>query len=609
MFNKKILSGILSAALITATAVMPVAAAGFPDVVNDPTVSWAVPYINEMTEKGYIKGYEDGTFKPNNTISKTEALILLSRMIGVNDSDFEASVEFAVSEYADALSSYSTNYVNEISFLLYAGILDEDELSSYISSSNKNAPLKRYEAAILLTKLLGAEDEVSTNAVVSSSYADTAQIPVAARAYVEYVKEQGIMQGMGNDENGDPVFSPNTNVTRSQMAKMLCTLIDVIDLTSEAGSVVATDSFNETLTVSIDGDNVEYDITDATRYKINGTDVELSSIKKGMQVTVTTIAGNAALVENQAAIEDTVIYGLVSSTKDSDGTQSVIIVDANDSSIKSTYILATGAKVRVGGAIDTFSKVKANNYVALTIEDGLVTVLEVVDKTTTAYGTLEAIDFSGDYTTLDVKDNDGHVKSYEVAAEGVVVARNGVEAKMNTLTVGDTISLRMTYGKVTKIQASSQTTTNAGTIDFITHSTKGTTIGIASGDEVLEYKVNKSVKVYVDSSENASIYDLRPGTAIDIKLDSNEIVRIEAASTVSKSQYFGTVKNVNATYGLMVIEEDGTEIDIYINSNTKIIDSNTGRTVLLKNVEKGLTATVTGSNSSGVFEASVIVLQ
>ncbi len=607
MFNKKILSGVLSAALLFSTA--SVAAAGFSDVENDPTVKWAVPYINEMAEKGYIKGYEDGTFKPNNTISKTESLILLSRMIGVNDAAFGDSVEFALDEYSAVLSKYSTNYGKEVSFLLYAGVLDADDLDTYISSANKNAPLKRYEAAILLTKLLGAEDEVSTNAFVSSSYADTVEIPADARAYVEYVKEQGIMQGMGNNDNGEPMFSPNTNVTRSQMAKMLCSLIDVIDLSTQTGTVVATDSFNETITVKIDGSDIVNEVTAATKYKINGSDVTLTKLKKGMHVKITHIAGKVALVENQAAIEDTVIYGLVSTTKDSGGTQSVVIVDANDSSIKETYILADGAKIRVGGAIDTFSKVKANNYVSLTIEDGLVTVLEVVDKNTTAVGTLTAVNFAGDFTVLSVMDSNGNTKDYEIAAEGVVVSRNNLEASISSLTEGDTISLRMTYGKVTKIQASSKTKTNSGTIDYITHSTRGTTIGIASGDTVDEYKVNKSVKVLVDSSESASIYDLRPGTAIDIKLDSNEIVRIEAASTVSKQQYYGTVKNVNATYGLMVIDENGTEVDIYINSNTKIIDSNTGRNILLKNVEKGVSATITGSNSSGVFEASVIVLQ
>ncbi len=607
MFNKKFLSLVLAMLMLFST--VSVMAASFSDVENDPTVSWAKPYITEMSEKGYIKGYEDGTFKPNNSISKTEALILLSRMIGVNDDIFADSVEFALNEFSSALAKYDTNYKKEVSFLLYAGVLKEDELSTYISSSNKNAALKRYEAAVLLTKLLGAEEEVKENAFVSSSYADTVSIPDSARAYVEYVKEQGIMQGMGNNEDGQPMFSPNTNVTRSQMAKMLCTLIDVIDLSSQTGTVVATDTFNETITIKIDGTDIVEEVTPATKYKINGSDVELSKMKKGLNVKVTHIAGKVALIENQAAIEDTVIYGLVASTKDSAGTQSVVIADANDSSKKETYILADGAKIRVSGAIDLFSRVKANDYVALTIEGGLVTSLDVIDKTTTAYGTLLSVDVSGDFTVLEVEDNDGNVQEYEVSAEEVQVSRNSLSASVSDLVTGDSVSLRMTYGKVTKIQASSKTKTNAGRIDYITHSTKGTTIGIEADGEVKEYKVNKSVKVLVDSFENATVYDLRPGTDIDIKLESHEIVRIEAASTVQKSQVNGIVKNVNATYGLMIVEDGGVEYDIYVNSNAKIIDSATGRTILLKNVEKNRSASVTGSSSSGVFEASVIVLQ
>ena len=607
MFNKKILSGILSAVMLFST--VSVAAASFSDVENDPTVAWAVPYINEMSEKGYIKGYEDGTFKPNNTISKTEALILLSRMIGVNDDSFADSVEFAVDEYSATLSKYSTNYAKEISFLLYAGILDEDELDTYISNSNKNSALKRYEAAILLTKLLGAEEEVETNAFVSSSYADTVEIPDSARAYVEYVKEQGIMQGMGNNAAGSPIFSPNTSVTRSQMAKMLCCLIDIIDLSTEVGTVVSTDSFNETITVTINGNDIVNNISDATKYKINGSDVTLAKLKKGMHVKVTYIAGKVAMIENQATIEDTVLYGVVVSTKDSAGTQTVVIADANDTAKKETYILADGAKIRVGGAIDLFSKVKANDYVALTIEDGLVAVLEVVEKTTSAYGTLIAVDASGTYTILSVKDAGGNIKDYEVAADGVQVSRNSLSASLGDLMSGDTVSLRMTYNKVTKVQASSQKKNNSGSINFITHSVNGTTLGITIGDEVKEYKVNKSVKVIVDSFENATVYDLRPGTDIEISLESQEIIRIEAASQVAKTQLSGLVKSINATYGLMIVEEGGVEYNVFVNSNTKIIDSVTGRTVLLKNVEKNRTVSVTGSNASGVLEASVIVLQ
>ena len=607
MFNKKFLSLMLAAIMLFST--VSVMAASFTDVENDPTVSWAKPYITEMSQKGYIKGYEDGTFKPNNSISKTEALILLARMIGVNDDTFLDSVEFATSEFSSTLAKYDTNYKKEVAFLLYAGVLKEDELSTYLSSANKNAALKRYEAAVLLTKLLGAEDEVKENAFVSSSYADTVSIPDSARAYVEYVKEQGIMQGMGDNENGQPMFSPNTSVTRSQMAKMLCTLIDVIDLSTQTGTVVSVDTFNETITIKIDGTDIVEEVTPATKYKINGEDVALTKMKKGLNVKVTHIAGKVALIENQAVIEDTVFYGLVSSTKDSAGTQSVIIQDANDSSKKETYILADGAKIRVNGAIDLFSKIKSGNYVSLTIEGGLVTTLEVIDKTTTKTGTLLSVELSGDFTVLEVEDADGKVEKYEVSAQEVQVTRNSLSAAISDLVTGDTLSLRMTYGKVTKIQASSKSKTDAGKIDYITHTTKGTKIGIEVNGEIVEYKVNKSVKVLVDSFENATVYDLRPGTDVSFKLESQELIRIEAASTVQKSQINGIVKNINTTYGLMVVQDGGVEYDVYVNSNAKIIDSASGRTILLKNVEKNRTATITGSSSSGVFEASVIVLQ
>lgn len=557
MTNKKFLSVILCIVFLLST--LSVSALTFSDVENDPTVEWAKPYINEMAGLGYIKGYEDGTFKPNNTISKTEALILLSRMIGVNDDSFADSVEFAVKEYESTLSKFSTNYAKEVSFLLYTGVLESSELDTYLSNANKNTALKRYEAAILLTKLLGAEDEVKNNAFVSSSYADTVEIPDSARAYVEYVKEAGIMQGMGNNEQGRPIFSPNTAVTRSQMAKMLCSLIDILDVSTQTGVIVSVDEFDEKITITIDGNDIVNTLEASTKYKINGGDVKLAALSRGMHVKVTHIAGKVALIENNVTVKDTVIYGLVSSTKDS-ATKSVTIADANDKTNIETYVLADGAKIRVNGAIDLFSKVKTNDYVALTIVGGLVDTLEVVDKTTTANGTLDSVDVSGDYTILNIEDASGNVKAYEVSVDGVDVSRNSLSSSLSDLMRGDTIMVRMTYGKVTKVSASSKNQSFSGNIKSILHTTAGTTIGIERSNEVIEYKVNKSVKVVIDSTETGTVYDLRPGTDVNITLQSNEIVSIEAAGSVSKSQLNGTVKSINSTYGLMIVEEAGYRI-------------------------------------------------
>lgn len=605
MINKKLLSGILCVIFLLST--LSVSALTFSDVENDPTVEWAKPYINEMAELGYIKGYEDGTFKPNNTISKTEALILLSRMIGVNDESFADSVEFAVDEYKGTLSKFSTNYAKEVSFLLYTGVLKADELDGYLSSSNKNTALKRYEAAILLTKLLGAEEEVESNAFVSSSYADTVEIPVSARAYVEYVKESGIMQGMGNNDKGQPMFSPNTSVTRSQMAKMLCSLVDILDVSTQTGVIVSVDKFDEKITITIDGNDIVNNLEASTKYKVSGKDVTLSDLSRGMHVKITHLAGRVSLIENNVSVKDSVVYGLVSSTKDST-TKSVTIADANDKSNIETYVLAENAKIRVNGAIDLFSKVKSNDYVALTIVDGLVESLEVVDKTTTASGTLDSIDASGTYTILNIEDTSGNIKAYEVSADGVDVSRNSLSSSLGQLMHGDTIMVRMTYGKVTKVSASSKNQSFSGNIKTITHTTSGSTLSIERSNEVVDYKVNKSVKVIIDSTETGTVYDLRPGTDVNITLQSSEIISIEAAGSVSKSQLNGTVKSINATYGLMIVEEGGTEYNVFVNTNTKIIDSTTGKNIIFKNIEKGKTVSVTGSNASGVLEASVIVI-
>ena len=71
---KRILCGVVGATVLASS--MFVSAANFPDIKGH----WAETYVNAMVKKGYIKGYEDGTFKPNNTVSNTESLILLARI-------------------------------------------------------------------------------------------------------------------------------------------------------------------------------------------------------------------------------------------------------------------------------------------------------------------------------------------------------------------------------------------------------------------------------------------------------------------------------------------------------------------------------------------------
>ena len=49
----------------------------FPDISGH----WAKDYINQAANKGFVNGYEDGTFKPDRNITRAEAVTLVNRTL------------------------------------------------------------------------------------------------------------------------------------------------------------------------------------------------------------------------------------------------------------------------------------------------------------------------------------------------------------------------------------------------------------------------------------------------------------------------------------------------------------------------------------------------
>lgn len=50
---------------------------------------WALPYINLLAEKGVIKGYEDGNFRPNNMVTRAELVTMVMNAFGYKPSPNE----------------------------------------------------------------------------------------------------------------------------------------------------------------------------------------------------------------------------------------------------------------------------------------------------------------------------------------------------------------------------------------------------------------------------------------------------------------------------------------------------------------------------------------
>ena len=76
----------------------------FPDVNESP---WASDYIAAATGAGWIEGYEDGSFRPDQTITRAEAVTIINRILdrGV-DASSELGDYYNPSDNADASAWY-----------------------------------------------------------------------------------------------------------------------------------------------------------------------------------------------------------------------------------------------------------------------------------------------------------------------------------------------------------------------------------------------------------------------------------------------------------------------------------------------------------------------
>lgn len=239
----------ITALVISCTMLLSVgasAASGFSDL--NEFHAWAEPQIEEMTTLGIIKGYTDGTFRPDRAITKTEALVLIARVAGYIQEGYGAFKDVAYSRYADVVAQYNTPYPNEIAFLLYKGVLTEDELAGYISPERADSALLRYEAAVLLTKLMRAEGSLNlTNYTLT--YTDAGNIPYTAAPYVEYVTNTSLMQGVYDVEKPDEInFNPYGSVTRAQVAVLLHRVLDKFEISVSYHTVIGKNTTNNTIT-------------------------------------------------------------------------------------------------------------------------------------------------------------------------------------------------------------------------------------------------------------------------------------------------------------------------------------------------------------------------
>ncbi len=590
----KIMSLVLSVVLMFSS--MSVMAITFDDVESDPTVSWAQNAIHKMSDAGYIKGYEDGTFRPYRPITKMECLIFMARMLGFENEDFALIKEAAIAQYEKTAAKYNETYAKEISYLLYCGILEEGDLVDYVSATNANTSLLRYQAAILMAKLTSADAEAKEFEVQEPTYADNDTIPTNARPYVEYVTEKGLMNGMDANEAGEPQFSPITSLTRAQMATLLARVMDKIELTIITGEVEKLD--DELIIVN----KAEIPLADSTTY--------YGSVSEGDTVLVIVSCNKALLVSQTEGKEPETVYGVIlQKNQGSDGNQ-VKLGDYEDNDIFEVYTLSSDCEIRVGSTTASFADLKVKDFVEAVVKGSKIISIKTTATSVTVEGKLVSIEaYEDDTVYLNVVDTKGvNAKKYTVS-NSVRVYRDGEDVDISDLAEGDLVTLKLNYGKVIRVTATSTSASVNAYLTAINISADPSVTLSIDGEEGV-YKLRPDAKIYV-AGEPSDIYGLRINKNITVKFESSEIkhISISTAGVSTTGEFVGEVTAKNTGYKLITLkDENGNTRSVYYKSNTTFLNSN-GQTATIKSIEPGMNVSVTGVDNNGIFEATIIIIK
>lgn len=604
---KKTLALFMACAMMLSCAIAA-GAASFSDMAG-ANWDWARDTVYELADQGIIRGYSDGTYQPNNSVTNQEAFTLFARIVGVNDAVNEAAVAAAQEQYADVAAKYNTYATKELCFMLYRGIFTEAELDTYLSEATKNNELLRHEAAILITKVMGGEEEVRNTVMYVFDYTDADEIPAESKGYVDFVSRKGIMQGMDDNQ-----FSPNTSVTRAQVAIMLKKTMDVMSLSHASGTISDVNASARSFVLN----GSTYTATDRTGINLDGQHVSFDALENGDEAVVTTDYQGLWAIDATSGVPaptETVTGVFNGSLTDTRGTfLKVYDLEEGVSSVQDYQLSPDGVTYTYEGKLSAIlSDFSIGDLVTLTITNGQVTAVSGEPKVKTVTGAyVSEIGVSPAATITITHADEAYDGNVYAISDSVYVSRNGRTASLRDILPGDRVDLELEYGTVKEITATSRSSTETGTITEITIGTNTSGIELNVDGETVSYVIVRDTEIYVND-EVGTLYDLRLGDSVTVNIESDAVTRLTVQSVAQVETMTGTVEVVNVSYGfisLNVTDAAGnvTTQQIFVKDGASIIGTDGGTRKTLSDIEVGDTILVKGAMNMGAFEATSVVI-
>lgn len=173
---------------------------GTASAASDINGHWAEPQLSEWIGGGYIKGFQDGSFRPDQTISRIEFVALVNRLFA-----YQGTGKISFKDVPSAAW-----FVSQVQAAVQAGYVKGFPDGTF----QPDKPLSRVEAAVMLAKLTpvlmkDGEDPLKV-------FKDAGSIPGYGRDALGAVLSAGYMKGFP-----DGTIAASRQLTRAEAVVLL----------------------------------------------------------------------------------------------------------------------------------------------------------------------------------------------------------------------------------------------------------------------------------------------------------------------------------------------------------------------------------------------------
>jgi len=177
---------------------------------DENTFIWAKDAVNQWKDKEIISGYEDGSFRGKNHITRAELLSIVNKINGTND----VAQKRPANDVAEGLW-----YTNAVALGLQHEIISLDEAGNFRPYEYAT----REETMVIFSNLFHLKYEKDAYAYLVTNFSDANQISAENMSKVAGVIEFGFVTGYP-----DGTLRPKAYVTRTELIAMLNNCIEDI---------------------------------------------------------------------------------------------------------------------------------------------------------------------------------------------------------------------------------------------------------------------------------------------------------------------------------------------------------------------------------------------